>query len=240
MNNRFKIVPALDIIDGKCVRLFKGDYSKKTIYNKDPVDLAKFFLNNGFELLHMVDLDGAKNGHPVNLSTLEKIAKTGIKIEFGGGLRTKKDLQKVNDCGANFLILGSSLLSNIEEIKSWESDFKNKLVAGIDSKNNMVCTHGWESESQFSISTVLKKISGINFSHLICTDINKDGTLKGPNFKQLKEISNLCDIPIFASGGVSNIDDIKKLKQLKNGITGVIVGKAFYEGKIKIEEMLKC
>ncbi len=157
MNNQFKIVPALDIIDGKCVRLFKGDYSKKTIYNKDPVDLAKFFLNNGFELLHMVDLDGAKNGHPVNLCTLEKIAKTGIKIEFGGGLRTKKDLQKVYDCGANFLILGSSLLTNIEEIKSWESDFKNKLVAGIDSKNNMVCTHGWESESQFSISTVLKK-----------------------------------------------------------------------------------
>ena len=237
MNNQFKIVPALDIIDGKCVRLFKGDYSKKTIYNKDPLDLAKFFLYNGFELLHMVDLDGAKNGHPVNLSTLEKIAKTGIKIEFGGGLRTKKDLQKVNDSGANFLILGSSLLSNIEEIKSWESDFKNKLVAGIDSKNNMVCTHGWESESQFSISTVLKKISGINFSHLICTDINKDGTLKGPNFKQLKEISNLSDIPIFASGGVSNIDDIKKIK---NGIKGVIVGKAFYEGKIKIEEMLKC
>ena len=104
----------------------------------------------------------------------------------------------------------------------------------------MVYTHGWEAESKFSISTTLKKISGINFSHLICTDINKDGTLKGPNFKQLKEISNLTNIPIFASGGVSNIDDIKKIKQLKNGITGVIVGKAFYEGKIKIEEMLEC
>ena len=240
MKNQFKIVPALDIIDGKCVRLFKGDYSKKTIYNEDPVELAKYFLNNGFDLLHMVDLDGAKNGHPINLSTLEKVAKTGIKIEFGGGLRNKHDLQLVNDSGANFLIIGSSLLLNIQEIHSWASNFKNKLVAGIDSKNNMVYTHGWESKSKFSISSALKKISGINFSHLICTDINRDGTLKGPNFKQLKDISNLSEIPIFASGGVSNIDDIKKIKQLQNGITGVIVGKAFYEGKIKIEEMLEC
>ena len=237
----FKVIPAIDILDGRCVRLFQGKYDCVTLYDKNPVELAKILLASGFDHIHLVDLDGARNGYPVNMKIVEAIAKTGIHIELGGGLRKKEDLQKALDHGAQELILGSLLINKNSTLKDWTAEFSGKLVAGIDARNGLVATKGWQHQTCFRDVDLAFAVENLGFQRIIYTDIARDGALSGPNLKRLKTVASEVSIPVTASGGVRYIKDINSLKELKSvGVTGVIVGKAFIEGKITLKEMQQC
>ncbi len=239
--NNFKVIPAIDLIDGKCVRLTQGDYSQKTIYNSDPKTVALQFLDAGFDFVHVVDLDGAKTGKPINLATIEKIASTGITIELGGGLRDESHLQSAINAGVKDLILGTKLLNLGPVIKKWTKLFPRRLIAGIDAKNGLVAVQGWEKSSSITAVELVKKIEVLGFSRMIYTDIQKDGMLTGPNIEQLKSIVEITQLPVIASGGVSSLEDIENIKSLVSlGIEGVIVGKAIYEGKLTLRELSQC
>ena len=239
--NNFKVIPAIDLIDGKCVRLTQGDYSQKTIYNSDPKTVANQFLDAGFDFVHVVDLDGAKTGKPVNLATIEEIASTGITIELGGGLRNKSHIEQAINAGASDLILGTKLLDQGPVIKEWTKLFPRRLVAGIDAKNGLVAVRGWGKTSSITAVELVKKIEPLGFSRIIYTDIQKDGMLAGPNIEQLKSIADITQLPVIASGGVSSLEDIENIKSLVYlGIEGVIVGKAIYEGKLTLWELSQC
>lgn len=239
--NHFNVIPAIDLIDGKCVRLAQGDYTKKMIYNAEPKTVANQFLDAGFDFVHVVDLDGAKAGKPMNLSTIEDIASTGITVELGGGLRNESHLSQAVSAGARDLILGTKLLDQIPAIKEWIKLFPRRLVAGIDAKNGLVVVHGWGKTSSISAVELVKKIEHLGFSRVIYTDIQRDGMLTGPNIEQLKSITEITPLPVIASGGVSSFEDIENIKSLVNlGVEGVIVGKAIYEGKLTLRELIQC
>jgi phosphoribosylformimino-5-aminoimidazole carboxamide ribotide isomerase len=237
----FKIIPAIDLIDGKCVRLIQGDYAQKTIYNADPRSTAEQFLDAGFDLVHVVDLDGAKDGEPKNLKSIEDIASCGITIELGGGLRTKEHLTSAINAGAQDLILGTKLLNIGSVINEWVSIFPNQLVAGIDAKNGLVAVEGWEETSTVSAIDLIKQLGEKGFKRTIYTDIQRDGMLSGPNLEQLKSFAEYSPISTIASGGVGSITDIQNIKSLSmNNINGVILGKAIYDGKITLKELREC
>lgn len=237
----FKIIPAIDLIDGKCVRLIQGDYAQKTIYNADPRSTAEQFLDAGFDLVHVVDLDGAKDGEPKNLKSIEDIASCGITIELGGGLRTKEHLTSAINAGAQDLILGTKLLNIGSVINEWVSIFPNQLVAGIDAKNGLVAVEGWEETSTVSAIDLIKQFGEKGFKRTIYTDIQRDGMLSGPNLEQLKSFAEYSPISTIASGGVGSITDIQNIKSLSmNNINGVILGKAIYDGKITLKELSEC
>tara|TARA_B110000240_G_scaffold190975_1_gene232882 strand:- start:605 stop:1327 length:723 start_codon:yes stop_codon:yes gene_type:complete len=237
----FKIIPAIDLIDGKCVRLIQGDYAQKTIYNADPRSTAEQFLDAGFDLVHVVDLDGAKDGEPKNLKSIEDIASCGITIELGGGLRTKEHLTSAINAGAQDLILGTKLLNIGSVINEWVSIFPNQLVAGIDAKNGLVAVEGWEETSTVSAIDLIKQLGEKGFKRTIYTDIQRDGMLSGPNLEQLKSFAEYSPISTIASGGVGSITDIQNIKSLSmNNINGVILGKAIYDGKITLKELSEC
>ncbi len=238
---QFKVIPAIDLMDGKCVRLRQGDYAIKTDYAANPVETAQQFLDAGLTIVHVVDLDGARAGAPKNLKTVEKIAATGVTIEFGGGLRTASHLSQALDSGVHDLILGSSLLSKEAEISVWLNQYPGRFVAGIDAKDGQVAISGWEETTTIAATALAQKVTALGFSRIIYTDIAKDGMLQGSNVNQLKTIAKATTLPITASGGVGDIDHIHEVKALANrGITGIIVGKAFYEGKITLNEMAAC
>ena len=238
---KFKIIPAIDLIDGKCVRLIQGDYAQKTIYNADPKSTAEQFLDAGFDLVHVVDLDGAKDGEPKNLKSIEDIASCGITIELGGGLRTEDHLTSAINAGAQDLILGTKLLNIGSVIDEWVSMFPNQLVAGIDAKNGLVAVEGWEETSAVSAIDLIKQLGEKGFKRTIYTDIQRDGMLSGPNLEQLKSFAEYSPIPTIASGGVGSITDIQNIKSLSmNNINGVILGKAIYDGKITLKELSEC
>jgi phosphoribosylformimino-5-aminoimidazole carboxamide ribotide isomerase len=237
----FKIIPAIDLIDGKCVRLIQGDYAQKTIYNADPRSTAEQFLDAGFDLVHVVDLDGAKDGEPKNLKSIEDIASCGITIELGGGLRTKEHLTSAINAGAQDLILGTKLLNIGSVINEWVSIFPNQLVAGIDAKNGLVAVEGWEETSTVSAIDLIKQLGEKGFKRTIYTDIQRDGMLSGPHLEQLKSFAEYSPISTIASGGVGSITDIQNIKSLSmNNINGVILGKAIYDGKITLKELREC
>ena len=237
----FKIIPAIDIIDGCCVRLTRGRYDRKTVYSHNPKTLAKQLLDNGIDLLHVVDLDGARTGFPVNISTIENIAATGINIELGGGLRSTGDIRTAIDGGVNEIILGSAIVNQLEDVQEWLKTFPGKLIAGIDAKDGQVAVNGWTSTVRISASDLVTKINKMSFKRIIYTDIARDGTLKGPNLHQLESISQIAEIPVIASGGVGSWQDVEDIRQFETlGVTGVIIGKAFFEGRITIEEMCQC
>ena len=237
----FKIIPAIDLIDGKCVRLIQGDYAQKTIYNADPRSTAEQFLDAGFDLVHVVDLDGAKDGEPKNLKSIEDIASCGITIELGGGLRTEDHLKSAINAGAQDLILGTKLLNIGSVINEWVSMFPNQLVAGIDAKNGLVAVEGWEETSTVSAIDLIKQLGEKGFKRTIYTDIQRDGMLSGPNLEQLKSFAEYSPISTIASGGVGSITDIQNIKSLSmNNINGVILGKAIYDGKITLKELREC
>lgn len=239
--NNFKIIPAIDLIDGKCVRLTQGDYSQKTVYNFDPKTVANQFLDAGFDFVHVVDLDGAKAGKPMNLSTIEKIVSTGITIELGGGLRNESHLKQAISAGAHDLILGTKLLDQIPVIKKWIKLFPGRLVAGIDAKDGLVAIQGWGKTSSITAVELVRKIESLGFSRVIYTDIQRDGMLTGPNIEQLKSIADITSLSVIASGGVSSLEDIENIKSLVDlGVEGVIVGKAIYEGKLTLRELIQC
>lgn len=232
-----RIIPAIDIIDGKCVRLTKGDYSTKKIYNKDPLEVAKEFEANGIQYLHVVDLDGAKSKNIVNHKILESIASnTNLQIDFGGGIKTNEAVQLAFDAGAKQVTGGSIAVSNPEIFSEWIAKYgAEKIILGADCNNRKIATNGWLKESELDVIDFIESYEKKGIQHVICTDISKDGMLQGASNELYREIMKATGIQLIASGGVSCINDLHQLKEL--GCEGVILGKAIYEGNISLKEL---
>ncbi|WP_299600871.1 1-(5-phosphoribosyl)-5-[(5-phosphoribosylamino)methylideneamino]imidazole-4-carboxamide isomerase [uncultured Aquimarina sp.] len=233
-----RIIPAIDIIDGKCVRLSKGDYDTKKIYNESPLEVAKEFEAHGIQYLHLVDLDGAKSKHIVNHKVLEQIAsKTSLKIDFGGGLKTDEDLKIAFESGANQITGGSIAVKNPETFKSWLSKFGNdKIILGADAHHEKIAVSGWLEESDKELIPFIQEYQKEGVSYVICTDISKDGMLQGPSFDLYKKIlDNSEHIKLIASGGISAFDELPKLAEI--GCEGAIIGKAIYENRISLKQL---
>lgn len=234
-----RIIPAIDIIDGKCVRLTKGDYSTKKIYNENPLEIAKQFEDHGIEYLHLVDLDGAKASHIVNYKVLETLAnKTKLKIDFGGGLKSNEDLKIAFNSGANQITGGSIAVKNKATFLNWLSVYgSEKIILGADTINGRIAIQGWLEESEHTINDFVSTYIKQGVSYIICTDISKDGMLEGPAFDLYEKmiLSNTNQLKLIASGGISNINELPKLKSI--GCEGVIIGKAIYENKISMKEL---
>ena len=234
-----RIIPAIDIIDGKCVRLSKGDYDTKKIYNENPVEVAKEFEDFGIQYLHLVDLDGAKAKKIINQKVIESIAKnTNLIIDFGGGIRSEEDLQKAFDSGAKKVTLGSIAVVNPELCLAWLEKFgAEKLILGADCLDRKIKTSGWLENSETDVVDFIKEYQKKGFKEVVCTDISKDGMLQGPSTALYQEIIGNSTIELIASGGISNIEDVQKMKKI--GCAGTIIGKAIYEGKISLEQLSK-
>ena len=235
---QIEIIPAIDIIEGKCVRLTKGDYDTKKVYNEDPLEVAREFEDHGITRLHVVDLDGAKAGHIINYKTLEKIAgKTSLVIDFGGGLKTSEDLRIAFESGAQMVTGGSIAVKNPEEFTSWITKYgAEKIILGADAKDKKIAVSGWQEDTAEELIPFVKKYREKGIEKVICTDISKDGMLEGPATELYREMMNeIPGIYLIASGGVSNIEDIEKLQEA--GIPAVIFGKAIYEGRISLKEL---
>ena len=234
-----KIFPAIDIKDKKCVRLVKGDFSNKTEYEISPVEQAGKYKDHGFKNLHIVDLDGALTGQTTNLDIIQDIvSKFDLKIEVGGGIRNFESIQKYNDAGVEKVILGSAAIKDKNFLKEACEKFPNKSALGLDAKNGYLSISGWKENSNHQTLDYLKEVNGYGVSRLIYTDINRDGMKQSPNFDETIKVAEMSNCPVIISGGVSSIDDIKKAKNLKN-VEGIIVGKAIYDGDIKLEDLVK-
>ena len=234
-----RIIPAIDIIDGKCVRLSKGDYDTKKIYNENPVEVAKEFEDFGIQYLHLVDLDGAKAKKIINQKVIENIAKnTNLIIDFGGGIRSEEDLQKAFDSGAKKVTLGSIAVVNPELCLAWLEKFgAEKLILGADCLDRKIKTSGWLENSETDVVDFIKEYQKKGFREVVCTDISKDGMLQGPSTALYQEIIENSTIELIASGGISNKEDVQKMKEI--GCAGTIIGKAIYEGRISLEQLSK-
>ena len=234
-----KIFPAIDIKDRKCVRLIKGDFYNKTEYEMTPVEQARKYKDHGFKNLHIVDLDGAITGETVNLDIIQDIVKKfDLKVEIGGGIRNLDSIQKYIDVGTEKVILGSAAIKKKFFLKEACEKFPNKIALGLDAKDGYLSVSGWKENSNKLTIDYLKEVNDYGVSRLIFTDINRDGMKQSPNFDETSKVANISNCPVIISGGVSSIDDIKKTKSLKN-IEGIIVGKAIYDGDIKLEELVK-
>ena len=234
-----KIFPAIDIKDKKCVRLVKGNFDEKTEYEMSPIDQAGKYKDYGFKNLHIVDLDGALTGEIANLDIIQDIlSKFDLQIEIGGGIRNFESVQKYIDVGVEKVILGSAAIKDINFLKKVCKKYPNKIALGLDAKDKYLSISGWKENSNKLILDYLKEINDYGVSRLIYTDINRDGTKQGPNFEETSKVASISKCPVIISGGVSSIDDIKKAKSLKN-IEGIIVGKAIYDGDIKLDELVK-
>ena len=237
-----RIIPAIDIIDGKCVRLTKGDYNTKKIYNENPLEVAKEFEAAGIEFLHVVDLDGAKASKIINYKVLEQIAsKTNLKIDFGGGLKSNKDLEIAFNSGANQITGGSIAVKNSDIFESWIAKYgAQKIILGADfypdNAGGKIATNGWQEESTLELIPFIKGYQNKGIQYVICTDISKDGMLQGPSFEVYKEIiTEVKNVKLIASGGISTFDELPRLAE--NGCEGVIIGKAIYEKKISLKQL---
>lgn len=233
-----ELIPAIDIIDGKCVRLTKGDYNQKTVYNDSPADVARQFEDMGFKRLHVVDLDGAKSKHIVNDHVLKAITDaTNLKVDFGGGLKTDDDLKKAFEAGASMVTIGSIAVTKPELFLSWLEEYgADKLILGADVRNGKISINGWKEDSTEELLPFLKQYVDHGVKNVLCTEISKDGTLQGPAIELYRQIMDAYPtMHLIASGGVGSTDDIRNLNE--SGIPAVVFGKAFYEGKINIEEL---
>lgn len=234
-----RVIPAIDIIDGKCVRLTNGDYSKKKVYNENPIEVAKAFEDHGFKFLHLVDLDGAKSNHIVNHKVLEVIAtKTNLNIDFGGGLKSNKDLAIAFECGAKKITGGSVAVMNSSLFLEWIDIYgPDKIILGSDVNGEKIAINGWLETSNQTINKFLSFYIDNGVRTTICTDVSKDGMLKGPSISLYKKILKQNSIDLIASGGISKIDDITQLSEI--GCEGAIIGKAIYEKSISLKELEK-
>tara|TARA_B100000427_G_scaffold322620_1_gene324874 strand:- start:94 stop:813 length:720 start_codon:yes stop_codon:yes gene_type:complete len=234
-----KVFPAIDIKDKKCVRLIKGDFNNKTEYEISPVEQAKKYKDHGFKNLHIVDLDGALTGRTINIDLIKDVvSKFDLKIEIGGGIRNFESIQKYTDIGVEKVILGSAAIKDKNFLKEACKRFPNKIALGLDAKDGYLAVSGWKENSNQLTTDFLQEINDYGVSRLIYTDINRDGTKQSPNFEETSKIAEISNCPVIISGGVSSMDDIRKAKSLKN-IEGIIVGKAIYDGDIKLEELAK-
>lgn len=237
-----RIIPAIDIIEGKCVRLTKGDYTTKKIYNENPIEVAKEFEDSGIAYLHVVDLDGAKASEIINFKVLEQIAtKTNLKIDFGGGLKSDKDVEIAFNSGANQITGGSIAVKNPTIFESWISKYgAEKIILGADfypdTSGGKIATNGWQEESSLELIPFITDYQKKGIQYVICTDISKDGMLQGPSFEVYSELLNSVNsLQLIASGGISTYEEIPRLAE--NGCEGVIIGKAIYENKISLKQL---
>ncbi len=234
-----KIFPAIDIKDKKCVRLVKGAFDNKTEYNVSPVEQARKYKDYGFKNIHIVDLDGALTGQTVNLNIIKDIvSKFDLKVEIGGGIRNFESIKKYAEVGVEKVILGSAAIKDKHFLKEACHKFPSKIALGLDAKNGYLSVSGWKENSNQLTLDYLKEVNAYGVSRLIYTDINRYGTKLSPNFEETQKVAGNSNCPVVISGGVSSIDDIKKSKSLKN-IEGIIVGKAIYDGDIKLDELVK-
>ena len=236
-----KIFPAIDIKDKKCVRLITGEFENKTEYNTSPVDQAGKCKDHGFKNLHIVDLDGALTGKTVNLDIIKEIvSKYDLKIEIGGGIRNIDSIKQYIETGVEKVILGSGAIKNKEFLKEACEKFKNKIALGLDAKDGNLSVSGWKENLNIKTTDYLKEVNDFGVSRIIFTDINRDGMKTSPNYEETVKIAEISNCPVVISGGVSSINDIKKAKDLNNKkIEGIIVGKAIYDGDIKLDELAK-
>lgn len=233
-----QIIPAIDIIDGKCVRLTQGDYSRKTVYNEDPVEIAKMFEDYGIKRLHTVDLDGAKSSHVINYKTIERIATaTNLTIDFGGGIKSNSDIEIAFSSGAKLVTIGSIAVKRPELMIEWISNYGcERLILGADVKNGLISINGWKEERNDELMPFIEKYIEHGINNVLCTDIARDGMLKGPSTDMYKKImSSFPTLNLIASGGVSSVEDIYELNNA--GIHSVVFGKAIYEGRITMKEL---
>jgi phosphoribosylformimino-5-aminoimidazole carboxamide ribotide isomerase len=236
--SKIEIIPAIDILGGKCVRLSQGDYARQTVYNADPLEVAKMFEDAGIRRLHLVDLDGAREKHIVNYSVLERISmKTRLVIDFGGGLKSEDDLRIAFDCGAAMITGGSIAVKDRNLFLSWLKKYgPEKIILGADVKEGKIAVSGWQEESKEEMIPFIQSFADEGIHKVISTDISKDGMLTGPSFTLYSEILNhFPDLFLIASGGISSIEDIQKLAEM--GVPGIITGKAILEGKITLKEI---
>jgi len=232
-----RVIPAMDIIGGKCVRLTRGDFSSKKEYRGDPVDTAKMFEDAGLKYLHLVDLDGTREGRVINYRVLEKIAvTTSLIIDFGGGIRADDDLRIAFECGASQVNCGSVAVTDREMFLGWLNRHgAEKIILSADTRNRKIALEGWASEKEEDIVDFIYRYSSDGVLYVVCTDIERDGTLEGPSVELCKEILSKCKINLVASGGIRSVEDLYKLKEA--GCEGAITGKAIYEGLIKLNDL---
>lgn len=232
-----RIIPAIDIIGGKCVRLTKGDYSTQKIYSENPLEVAQMFQDSGIQFLHLVDLDGAKSHQIVNYRTLEILAsKTDLNIDFGGGIKSENDIKTAFECGAKQITVGSIAAQNPDLMLEWIQQYGSEnIILGADCKNRMIATNGWLENSNLNVISFIKNYKNKGAKYGIVTDIDKDGMLSGPAFELYEEILKKTKINLIASGGITTIEEVKKLKNI--GCEGAIIGKAIYEGTINLKDL---
>ena len=235
------IFPAIDIKDGVCVRLIKGDYRQITSYENTPIDQATKYFQNGFNNIHIVDIDGALRGRAVNSFIINEIVKKiKSKIQIGGGIRTIDDISRWVEMGVDKVVMGTAAVENLELLETACNKFENKIAVALDAKDGLIALSGWKKQTDIPAVDFIKKIQNFGVSRIIYTDINRDGTKQGPNIKDTVELSSKSTIPLVISGGVSSLEDIKKIKSQSNSnIEGVIVGKSIYDGDIKISDLAK-
>ena len=235
-----EIIPAIDLLNGKCVRLNQGNYNEVTKFNSDPVKQAQIWESQGAKRLHLVDLDGAKTGEPINDLTIKKIKRSiNIPIQLGGGIRTIDRAKELLGIGIDRIILGTIAIENPELVKVLSQEYPRRVAVGIDAKEGMVATRGWLKQSEISSLELAKRLNDLELAAIISTDIATDGTLKGPNVQALREITEISINPVIASGGVGSIADLISLSDFENeGIEGIIVGRALYDGSIDLKEAL--
>lgn len=242
MPEDFEIIPAIDIMDGKCVRLTQGQYDKVEEFSTNPQEIAQKWIDSGAKRLHLVDLDGAKQGYPVNFNIISKITKIpNIKVQIGGGIRTEETIRKYLDGGASYIILGTKAFQDKDFFKHVLGLYGERIILGLDLKNNRVALSGWHQTIEINLNNLENHLG--NIKQIIYTDISKDGTLSGPNLKSLEEIANSVKSQVIVSGGISSMDDVfavLKLKKEKHqNISGVILGKSLYKQKIDLKEAIE-
>jgi len=233
-------IPAIDLINGRCVRLIQGNYSKKIEYFKDPVDIALFFQDEGAEFIHIVDLDAAKDVSYGNTAVIEWIVKAvNVSIEVGGGIRDKDRIKRLLDIGVSRVVLGTIIVKDEVVTQEIVKEFRKNVVAGIDVKNGIVRVSGWIEKGDITAIELGKKVKVMGFPQIIYTDISRDGMMKGPNLAGIRKMAQSTGLPVIAAGGISSIEDVKKIKHLeKDGVIGVISGKAIYDKRINVREAI--
>jgi len=233
------IYPAIDLKDKKCVRLYKGDFAKQEVFNNSPLDQAKKFEEFGFVNLHIVDLDRTLDSNKSNLSSIKEIAEnTKLRIQVGGGMRTLEDIEEVLNLGVENIVMGTAAVTNPKLLKEVCSKFPNKISVGIDVRRGFLALKGWTDQTELSVESFMETIKDLKIKSIVFTDIDKDGTKEGVNLKETLKLAELSSIPVIASGGVANINDVIQIKESKK-IKGVIIGKAIYDGSIDLEELSK-
>jgi phosphoribosylformimino-5-aminoimidazole carboxamide ribotide isomerase len=237
-----EVIPAIDLLGGRCVRLYQGDYEQSQIFDEDPVAVARRWAAEGATRLHLVDLDGAKAGKPENMQAIAAIAQAiDIPIEVGGGLRDRDRVAALFDLGVQYAILGTAAVENPDLVNILSAEFPGRILIGIDARDGKVATRGWLETSEVDAIALAQAMSDQGAAAIIYTDIKRDGTLQGPNLEALRAIANATDIPIIASGGMSSVSDLLSLLSLERlGVSGVIIGKALYTGDIVLKEALRA